>query len=549
MPKKNDTRRDGKDKRDKRAAADSSRDASDSSASRNDARSSGQKKRQRRSKANDHKSRDYRRDDRTAMNDVSWYSKYPELLVAAASVPYPYRPGMKIVIGKDNVTETIKPIEYEVPGVLSLDWAPSCGWSEDVTSPASIACKELYAKVRKSFSGSLDADPPDFLIYLMALDSIFSYIGALKRVYRVLNAYTPNNYALPVELAAHLGINPSDVAIFQSDRMHMYEVINTLIHMSEKFVCPAVMDIFNRHYWMNDNVYCDANSPAAQLYVFNQVYYYCYALQNTPDGVPAGGLEALSVSGVWNSVDAMFDFGKNLIDSLAASDDAYTISGYLMRAFEGEPSFRVSLLEYDERLELSYEPEVLMQIENATAIWEGNSQNLSLNVSQNPKTNSIISRPMVTYASTTAWIVNKATPDTFAVLLNVHNDNPTVADTVIASRLKTAMVGASSAETFKIVAGTEIVVAIYLTDKLEFDWLRVLPHISYNEIDMAQVFALEAFDWHPIAWTQYVGGSGDTAHIVRSFCWDIANLTTVTLAQLENINRVCVYSEFNAFNV
>lgn len=548
MPRNNNNKNRAQGKR----RADRDTTSSDQGAERyGDQRSAAPKAKtqRRRSKSKDRGTRGDQSERTSARNDISWYSKYPELLVAAASVPYPYRPGMKINIGTDMASGTPKPLMYRMPGVLSMGWAPSCGWSEDVTSPASIACKELYARVRKAYSGSLEADPPDFLIYLMALDSIYSYIGALKRVYRVLNAYTPNNYALPDELAAHLGVIPTDVQILQSDRMHMYEVINTLIHMSEKFVCPAVMDIFNRHYWMNDNVYCDANSPSAQLYVFRQEYYYRYALQNTPDGVPAGGLEALTVDGVWNSVDSMFEFGKHLIDSLAASDDAYTISGYLMRAFEGEPSFKVALLDYDERLELSYEPEVLTQIENATALWDGKSPTISLNVSQDPKTNSIISRPTISYANNTPWIVSKETPETFAILVNVHSDNPTVADTVIASRLKTAMVGAGSEEQYKIVAGTEIVVGMYYTFRDNRDWLWRLDHLVSDAPEIEKVFLLEAFDWHPIQWMQYVGGVGETANTHRAMAWDIANMTTITLAQLENINRVCIYSEFNAFNV
>lgn len=32
----------------------------------------------------------------SALNDVSWYTRYPELSVASASIPYPNKPGMRV---------------------------------------------------------------------------------------------------------------------------------------------------------------------------------------------------------------------------------------------------------------------------------------------------------------------------------------------------------------------------------------------------------------------------------------------------------------------
>lgn len=38
------------------------------------------------------------------MNDISWYSRYPNLLVAAGSFPFPYRPGMTIQTNSASAT-------------------------------------------------------------------------------------------------------------------------------------------------------------------------------------------------------------------------------------------------------------------------------------------------------------------------------------------------------------------------------------------------------------------------------------------------------------
>lgn len=215
----------------------------------------------------------------SSLNDISWYSKYPELLRAAASIPTPNRPGMSVPVGYTVSDQNTNIFTYTIPGTMVLDWLPTVGYSSTATSPVSIVAKQLYAKVRAAFSGSLSVDAPDLVIYLLCLDSIFSYIGNLKRMYRLLNAYTPNNYTLPVEILQTIyGMEVTDVTALQSNRVALWSAINELIHMTSNLTCPAVFDYFNRHYWMNDNVYADSNSPMAQFYAFNQVAYYQFAL-------------------------------------------------------------------------------------------------------------------------------------------------------------------------------------------------------------------------------------------------------------------------------
>lgn len=51
-------------------------------------------------------------------NDLSWYSKYPQLLVAGASFPYPYRPGMDVKLGQvegGTGTDNVMDWRYHIP--------------------------------------------------------------------------------------------------------------------------------------------------------------------------------------------------------------------------------------------------------------------------------------------------------------------------------------------------------------------------------------------------------------------------------------------------
>lgn len=501
-----------------------------------------------------------------SLNDISWYRRYPNLLAAASMIPYPWRPGMIMPMGNVGASQLAQ--SERIPGVAAISWIPSFGQSVQQTDPASIACKELYAKVRSAYSGRLYADAPDFLIYLGALDSIFSYIGSVKRLYRILAAYTPNNYQFPFQLAAMYGLNFEQFTNLQVNRMQMYEVINELILMTRKFVCPAVMDLFNRHYWLNDNIYADAPSENSQQYAFVQEAFYVFTLLNTPDKVLAGGLkmvrpnatiESSTFTNAYSSVENIMTFGRYLIDSLASWEDAYTISGYLMRAYEGTAPFSVDALQYDEKLELAYVPEVLSQIENATFVPGWNSidiTNGNFDVSQDPKTNLVISTPQVKVTDT-LWVDNNLNDLTMQI--NMHTPAPTAEQTVIATRLKIHLTPTGTEGVYTVDCGTEIPTGITLygcdpdtttgavtrTGRVELPWNTVSTPSVTTLNNLLFIMLMRKFDWAPRTTILFLGTGGVISNILTS--WEIENVTTIQPVDLLNLHRICIYSELNAF--
>lgn len=509
---------------------------------------------------------------RDAKNDISWYSRFPNLLLAAGSFPYPYRPGMVMNLGSATdgaATPTAVPRNVVIPGVMALDWAPSVGVSNQATDPASVACKEIYAKVRDAYSGSLDADAPDFMMYLMSLDSIFSYIAWLKRIYRVMNTWTPDNYVVPDVLLSAMGLGNTTVQNLRANRTQLWQAINTLVLQSRKFTCPAIMDVFNRHYWMSDNVYTDAGTINSQFYIFNLKKVFQYAAVPIPGdsaGNTAAGLTMLDVPR-GNNVEAFLNFGLSLINALVAWDDAYTINGYLARAFQGVPQFQVAELELDERLTPVYEEEVLTQIENSRTVTMGgswtNGQNSGMTVAQNPLTNAVISNPTITVgvASTVDYGALYKGGYTRPPILSIRSDAPTVADSVIASRLQaitdTSKPASGNNWTLKIKCGTEVPIAWrMLTGSVNASGSVVYGDIQYRQDIVStdgtipsgllyQILNVPQFDWHPFA-VITVQGDGST---VTGFMGDTHNTTTITFKDLENLHTVCLYSEFNAFAI
>ena len=513
-------------------------------------------------------------DKLSSLNDLSWYNRNPALLQAAGSFPFPYRPGMSAhpVSSKMGINQP-----YQVPGIAVLDWCPSIGISTKNTDPASVAAKEIFAKVREKFSGSIDADAPDFVIYLMALDSIFAAIGAMKRIYRVVNTYSPDNYTVPDLLLSALGLAPADIQDWKSNKMLAYQYINELVAMTGKFHCPAVMDIFNRHYWMNDNVYLDAPTPNSQMYVFrmNEMYQYQLVKEANPTDaahpVMVGGLVGVDITR--KNVQSMYDTVKGCISALAASDDAYIISGYLMRAFEGVPQFSVDPIGLTDILTPVYVEEVLMQIENSMGTPYGLESHCAV-ITQDPKTNTVWHEPCsnsVRFASDTNSAHFALDQEiSYKPRISIRHDNPSAADCTIASRLMESVTKidfVNSMYTAYVDCGTEMVgnwnvyvgtdsagsfpvgpISFYCSNPKVLTSGKLPVDEAIAPISMATI---SQFDWFPLLYivTYEINATGAPISTYTGISGDIHNISFLDDEMLRNLHRVCVYSEFNAFGI
>lgn len=498
----------------------------------------------------------------SSLNDISWYNRFPELLDAAGKLPFAKLPGMVLNLNKvgsaatPSGMKTLTTNDHTMPGFMSIDWLPSVGYSEDNLSPISTASRELYAKVRAKFSGNLDENGPDIIMYMMALDSVFSYIGYLKRIYRSLNTFSPLNTMFPDGVLRCMGITEAESLAMRKDKTRFWGLINDLIHQATKFTCPDVMDIFNRHYWMSSNVYGDAASPKAQFYVFNQRAWYEFK-----ETTSTGGSLEMQEGPTEHTVDAYYQFGYNLISKLSASDDAYTINGHLMRAFEGTSNFVISTLNEDELLDSVYVPEVLMQIHNIRSLSSAYNPDDWV-ITQDPTTNAIIHKPTMKFYNTTTDMLRAVFPiEESTLLLDINNDNPSVADVTIASRLAPVVgkrVEDASENAFYVHGGTEIVLtmSIFVFDPSTkamsgrgVNTIMACPTGTDNvKVFIRNISAVTAFDWHPVFYLGSVPAGGDTTIDLYPF-GDIFNPTPVSGDVLKDLHRVCVLSEFNAYGI
>lgn len=512
-------------------------------------------------------------------NELAWYNQNPLLTKAAASIPFPYRSGMAIpnpwgatYMGEKVPYGTTRAMD-SIPGLMAIRWIPSAGYSKSVTSPISMAARDLYSKIRSAFSGSVQVDAPDLIIHLLAMDSIYSYIEFLKRVFKIVNTFTPHNLLTPELMLRSMGFSAEGVEQLKARKYKLYGAINELILMTNKFNVPDVMPLFARHTWMNSRVYSDANTLNSQLYMFYQLDYLRF--NTTEDGVGGLWTETLDIgTAVPDIVQTLFDFGNDLLQSLSDWDDAYIINGYIQRAFGDGPMVKIEpLTDINATLEIVYDEVVLSQIENlnlAPTLVDGTEAGIVTTITQQPTSNVVYATTEVTNSKDRSLYYTRPS----RISINSRYDTPSEGDVVEATRLKSVWDDVGTSTTTNAHAancGTEVVIKIDMVhyiytaqgaQAIEFiPFANLIVMLSNATTETATisipamqqfirgVSLLSTFDWHPIVpvGTTYTAAGGSTADTYT--CGDVHNLTSITLEQLDEINKICLYSEFNSFSM
>lgn len=487
-----------------------------------------------------------------ANNDLSWYTRYPDLIAAAANLPFSEYPGSSVQFGSYT---------YRIPGVIALDFLPSVGISTGNKSPASQLALEIYSKVRSAFSGELQADGPDMVVYTLAMANIYMYIAWLKRIYRTLSSYSPLSYIMPDQLLYAYGLTDGAITSLRQNKTKLWGYINQLILEAGTFRVPKAFDVMNRYVFLCDNVFKDTEELSeAQLYVFNPRGFYAYTEQNTPDKVPASGLEMLfapcdtrmTPSLEQNTAEVLFDFGQQLITRMKTWGTSYTINGYFGRAFEGMPTFTMDQVLESDLMIPSYSEEVLGQIENFSGITStiSNPNEFEVSgmaVSQDPKTNAVLSSNTVDVTVGVAMVDALNTP-----VLNIRGTN--VPEKVVINTRLHGVVSTQTTSSTQMNTATEYPL-----------WIRVIqggvksattPYVGtvmwqktliqatgFQDSWFDNIMGIEPWDWHPLM--MMIRNDNHTIYVNV----DIHRLHTGGAHDLARLHEICLYSEYNAFSL
>lgn len=489
-------------------------------------------------------------------NDPAWYMHNPELAESVARLPFASYPGTDISLGQakgSGMGATWRDVSMMVPGIMTIDYYPTVGQSLGVNYPASVAGTQLFKAVRKNFSGTLRADAPDFVMWVLGMDGVFSYLSYLRRLFGLVSYVTSQNRYFGEEVLIAFGFTKDEVGALLNNKIQLFSYINQLIKESYAFGIPSSIDYVTRHFWMNDKVYTDADWIRGGIYMFNPQGFFKFDATKYETGGSVSVVNWQHPSDPNDIVLTLFQFGRDLMEGMLSDVTNLEIQGYMNKAFEGVPTFQVAPLTYDHLPEIVKDDEVLLAIHNIRPV-PGSLNVETLEVTQDPNINAVLSKPTTTLGDDARHIYLKP-------MLDIMSHSPTASEVLIATRLMCAVTVSKDTDTtanilcgseivtnvsryVKVVAGNTVVKSMTPVD-LTVTVTGAPTLAKFNPL-MDNIAELSKFDWHPLLYMVSDGQEAGTTPIVRIF-GDLYNVTPVDLTDLQRIHEICLYSEFNSY--
>lgn len=482
-------------------------------------------------------------------NDVSWYSKNPELMKAASSLPFSYTTGQKLPFSDTT----------SVPGVLRVTYTPNMGYSyiesgipieadAFANSAVNLAAKSIYSYTVHANSRNQSYDATDEMLIILAGSQLFAMIAHAIRVYGVMRTYAQQNYYLPRALVTALGFDYSDLV---KNMSKMWFDINQMIAQVSQIWIPNTLPLTRRWFWMNSNVFTDAPGIKAQMYVFVPDRFYIYDETSDPNG---GKL----VSSNWNP-DARLSWAEYVamvqeaIDMLLNSQDRGIIMGDILKAYGADSIYTLTEIDSSYTLLPVYDTEVLTQIENSVA-----QTNIASEVCQSAD------GYLYMYATLDETKPNRQTIPLWQTVLNFHtNQEPTPDMNMVATRLKnqeiTEMIESGTGKIVNTVASSDASEIVTGYDIYQYgangtvETIQMFSTVAFTEAagTVKVLSAWSSFDWAPwiyviddVKYQTWLAGEGSTPDIKYTL-GDYDQYALVSTPDLSEMHKVAIFSEFD----
>lgn len=299
---------------------------------------------------------------KSAANDPAWYAQNPQILKDSASFSYNYPVGARLNFGENEAATFMN--STSIPGIMAIYTSPTFGYSTHPNSPINTAARNIYSFVRHANSGHSNYDAPDLMLYLTAMDNLYSYVSFLKRAYGVMMpAYYTNRY-MPKALIEAMRLDYDDLNANLND---FRSFINRLALRIGSMCIPASMSYMARHMWMYEHIWTDDESDKAQIYLYSPHGFYHYSF----DQDVAGQLEykALFANDATRlKLKDLIDYGESMLAPILSSEDMNIMSGDILKAFGSENLYKINMIDEAYLVVPEYSTEVLDQIQNTTLI-------------------------------------------------------------------------------------------------------------------------------------------------------------------------------------
>ena len=494
-------------------------------------------------------------------NDPSWYNLDPQLVKDTANVSYGTPLGIPVRQYTNWTNGVFGDVKTPVPGAMVLRYVPTVGpVLLQEAAAANVAAKNVYAFVRHANSGSTNYEATDLFMYLLSMDSMYSLLAWMMRSYSLaLTAKSVNRY-YPTAILQGLGWDVDDLLSHLSE---FRAIINLSVSKVGIFNVPANFPYFNRHIWMNMNIFKDQEIKKSQEYLFTPEVVFYYDESVTPGkltpiqmNLPGSSMKVSDIATTMNI----------LIGKAIASEDFGIMSGDIYKAY-GDNLFKISEIEEKFHIESTYSMEVLSQINNAVMVGPigGNVDTTAINQT----TTGLIYQGLSQDDPGIKISVMNNQPADIPILaersclINMYKDDVSPDDTMVATRLicTSEYFSAASATEGRFnyykkvrVCGSEIITQ-GIVIRLQANgtagqgtFVRLSSNLySTGELTtmMSLVSAVAPFDWAPRLNFIYISGDPG-AYSVGGFLstFDYANYADINSETIEAMHQVAILSEF-----
>lgn len=395
-----------------------------------------------------------RGDTRSRTNDPMWYAQNAQLLVDFASYPFGVPIGNALNFGWSNIDSG------SIPGIMTLKFQPTVGFATSQNDPITIAARNIYSYVRHANSGHSNYDSPDLMLYIVAMDSVYTMHAWMKRLLGVSLTSSPYNRYYQRAVLRAMGADPDDLLSHLAD---FRGFVNQYAVKMGSMCIPNSMSYMARHSWMCEGLYVDSSATKAQTYLFTP-----YSLNRFKlDSQGAGSLEPVVLRGTDTEamkVSDIMQYANDLLNPIVSNEDMNIMSGDILKAFGPEGVVKVMGIPDNYVVLPVYSQEVLSQIENATILgpWsESIVQNVAVGggyIEHRPSFKTFLGYSKWKASDLTSAIEGKLkamyAPMYGKKMLNMHHDGVTPAEVMVATRLSSVLDSTNPQLSFNVV-GTE----------------------------------------------------------------------------------------------
>lgn len=508
---------------------------------------------------------------RAGYNDVSWYVPNDQVLRDSASFAFSNYLGDSVQIGGEGGNKAYYG-NVRTPGIMSMLWVPAYGVGNTTTEPINVAARNIYSFVRHANSGHSNYDAPDLMMYICAMDNMYTFFFECCRVYGTLRYYRYKNRYLAKTLVESMGF---DYESLIQDLAGFRYFINTMALKLNVYAVPKSLTLFQRHAMMTSYVYADSESDKAQLYVFVPAGV-GYLDEMNPDTGAWGKimyklkydpLDETSNLNTYVGVKGCADQFNLMFNALSTSEDFNIMSGDILKAYGAENCVQLPTIGEDFTTVPVYQPEVLPQIMNARAFGTPFITDTGV-----PTDNHvcILNQDVEsgTLDSCNAVLNNVGLPNMYhgdKFVFNLHEDAPTPEQVMVASRLTTGIGVVNSGSVGNMIAlttyGTEIPCrfTIYtrpmkygpeLTGTYSFNFYSyVIDGPSQSDVTVGDIWDelnsyieqfrfISNFDWAPLV--TYFTRESHLAEDIRAkhVFGDLDNFTVMESEDLKKMHKI-----------